>query len=278
MGIDETPYITRSALIGDELSDTCWIGSPWKWVGFMIPIYLCILLNIVLFVMVARIIIKAGKQGSSHGHAREFKALLSISVTACLPWVIASLTSISFLAQAFQWLFIIVTGLQGPVMFICFVIFQEDVVTNLFKLAGQTPPEFLIPPKSSKATPSKSAASSAGPVTKVTIAPQPAASTPVKQVEPVQQQEEKKEEENIYSKVDDKEDKKSVTNLGDMDTAAPIIPCISRDTATDKDATALVIDTDDVTYENTVATAAEDTEAGGGDISAASYPHVPQLV
>merc|ERR1719453_1222769 len=81
LGIDETPYITRTALIGDEQADTCWVGSPWKWVGFMIPIYLCIVLNIVLFVMVARIIIKAGKSGSSHGHAREFKALLSISAT-----------------------------------------------------------------------------------------------------------------------------------------------------------------------------------------------------
>ena len=69
-----TPPFT--ALIGDELSDTCWIGSPWKWVGFMIPIYLCILLNIVLFVMVARIIIKAGKQGSSHGHAVSTTGLI----------------------------------------------------------------------------------------------------------------------------------------------------------------------------------------------------------
>ena len=47
--------------------------------------------------------------------------------------------------------------LSGPVMFVCYVIFQEDVLTNVFSLFGKQPPQALLPPKSSKAN--KSAAS-----------------------------------------------------------------------------------------------------------------------
>ena len=32
-------------------------------------------------------------------------------------------------------------------MFVCFVIFQEDVLTNLCSLVGQSPPAFLMTPK-----------------------------------------------------------------------------------------------------------------------------------
>ena len=83
---------------------------------------------------------------------------MSIATTVCLPWLVALLmTGPKTMAQIFQWIFIIVTASQGPTMFICFVIFQEDVLTNLFKLFGQEPPQALLPAKSSKST--KSAAS-----------------------------------------------------------------------------------------------------------------------
>ena len=42
---------------------------------------------------------------------REIKALLTIAFTVGVPWVFAALT-IGAIAQVFQWLFIIVTGLQ----------------------------------------------------------------------------------------------------------------------------------------------------------------------
>merc|ERR1712139_375074 len=131
---------------------------PWKLVGFMIPVFLCLLLNLFLFVMIARIIIRAGKSGSAtSGHAREIKALVSITFTVGLPWLIILGATIPAIAQLFQWLFIIITFLQGPVMFVCYVIFQEDVLTNVFSLFGKQPPQALLPPKSSKAN--KSAAS-----------------------------------------------------------------------------------------------------------------------
>ena len=99
---------------------------------------------------------------------------MSIATTVCLPWLVALLmTGPPTMAQIFQWIFIIVTSMQGPTMFICFVIFQEDVLTNLFSLVGKDPPQALLPAKSSKST--KSAASeissikptTAGPVKKV---------------------------------------------------------------------------------------------------------------
>lgn len=87
---------------------------------------------------------------------REIKALLSIAMTVCLPWLIA-VFMVGPVAQFFQYVFIIVTAMQGPLCFICFVIFQEDVLTNLFKLVGSTPPAFLMAPKSSKSSKSTGA-------------------------------------------------------------------------------------------------------------------------
>ena len=100
---------------------------------------------------------------------REVKAIMSIAITVCLPWLVALLmTGPPAMAQVFQWIFIIVTALQGPTMFVCYVIFQEDVLTNLFKLFGQEPPQALLPAKSSKST--KSAASETSNVKPTTAA------------------------------------------------------------------------------------------------------------
>ena len=101
---------------------------------------------------------------------REVKAIMSIATTVCLPWLVALLmTGPPTMAQIFQWIFIIVTSMQGPTMFICFVIFQEDVLTNLFSLIGKEPPQALLPAKSSKST--KSAASEISSIKPTTAAP-----------------------------------------------------------------------------------------------------------
>ena len=95
------------------------------------------------------------------------KALLSIATTVGLPWLVI-LFAVGKAAGFFQWCFIIVTALQGPTMFVCFVIFQEDVLTNVFGLIGKQPPAILIPPKTSKSA--KSAASEVSNVRPTTTA------------------------------------------------------------------------------------------------------------
>ena len=75
--IEESDYnlFICTGELDDDKTETCWVASPWKWVGFIIPVYLCLGINVVLFVMIARIIIKAGKSGSSTGHAVSFTVL-----------------------------------------------------------------------------------------------------------------------------------------------------------------------------------------------------------
>ena len=43
----------------------CWVANPWKWVSFMIPMYLCLIINCSVFGMIVRVLIRASKSGSS---------------------------------------------------------------------------------------------------------------------------------------------------------------------------------------------------------------------
>jgi len=163
-------------------------------------------------------------------------------------------------------------------MFVCFVIFQEDVLTNLFKLFGQEPPQALLPAKSSKST--KSAASEISNVKPTTAAVKKEEKSDIVQVKnpeynkPVEQEPpQHQSEENIYSKVDEeapaeKDDtisrgsrsskhlyeSTSFTQHGDKGDIINPVPAVEQGE----------------TYENA---AANDL-----DIAQNSYPHVPQLV
>jgi len=111
-------------------------------------------------------------------------------------------------AQFFQYVFIIVTAMQGPLCFICFVIFQEDVLTNLFKLVGSTPPAFLMAPKSSKSSKSTGAgaASESSHVPPTTVAHTKKDMNDDADVVSTPQYNEDGEEpteDNIYSKIDE---------------------------------------------------------------------------
>jgi len=219
-------------------------------------------LNSFLFVMIARIIIRAGKSGSNaQGHAREIKALVSITFTVGLPWLVilgAAIPVVS-IAQIFQWLFIIITFLQGPVMFICYVIFQEDVLTNVFSLFGKQPPKALLAPKSSK---SKSAASEekrdAANVKQNTYSTRDDAATD-------------ENDDNIYAKIDEEApaanddttsrtsskhhyETTAFTQHGQKGSEIDPPPAVEQGE----------------TYENSA--------AQNMDIAQSSYPHVPQLV
>jgi hypothetical protein len=204
---------------------------------------------------------------------REVKAIMSIATTVCLPWLVALLmTGPKAMAQIFQWIFIIVTALQGPTMFVCFVIFQEDVLTNLFKLFGAEPPQALLPAKSSKST--KSAASEISSIKPTTAAVKKEERSDIVQVKnpeynnPAQQA--PPSEENIYSKVDEEApaerddavsqgskhlyESTSFTQHGEKEDSVIPVPAVEQGE----------------TYENNT--------ANDLDIAQNSYPHVPQLV
>jgi len=137
---------TTTSYLPLENGTACWVQAPWKWISFMIPCWICLVINLVVLIMIARVIIRSAKSGSSRGgHSREIKAIVTIGITVGVPWIASALT-FDPIAIVGQWLFIVLTGLQGPIMFLCFVIFQTDVLTNLCGLFGKSPPDWLIAP------------------------------------------------------------------------------------------------------------------------------------
>ncbi|KAL5271995.1 hypothetical protein ACHWQZ_G000258 [Mnemiopsis leidyi] len=136
----EIPYIQTTP--GKNKTD-CWVANPWKWVSFMIPMYLCLIINCSVFGMIVRVLIRASKSGSSGtGLGKQIKGAVTIAVTVGVPWIVGVLT-FEPIALVGQWLFIILTGLQGPVMFVVFVILQDEVLGTLLRPFGVEVPEIL---------------------------------------------------------------------------------------------------------------------------------------
>jgi len=275
MSDNASPYIATTGETDGENVEACWVDMPWKLLGFMIPVFLCLTLNFFLFVMIARIIIRAGKSGTAtSGHAREIKALVSITFTVGLPWLIilGATIPVTAIAGLFQWLFIIITFLQGPVMFVCYVIFQEDVLTNIFSLFGKQPPKALLPPKSTK---SKSSASE---VSSMRTAVTTAAAGCEKQdtvnkhnTYSTRDDGTNDNDENIYAKVDEEaaaasEDAASRTSSKHHYETTAFTQHGQKGSELDPPPAV----EDGETYENSAATHM--------DIAQSSYPHVPQLV
>jgi len=261
-----TPYLASTGEIDGENVEACWVGMPWKLVGFMIPVYLCLALNLVLFIMIAKIIIRAGKSGSQAGHAREIKALVSITFTVGLPWLIILGATIGPIATVFQWLFIIVAFLQGPVMFVCFVIFQEDVLTNIFNLIGKQPPAVLLQPKSSKAkTAPGSEISNVRPTSNT--APRNENSDIVR-VKNADYSPNQRGDENIYSKVDEEAPPVQDDNLSSSSNHHYETTAFTQHGEKGSELDPPPAVEQDETYEN----------PSNMDIAQSSYPHVPQLV
>merc|ERR1712096_347094 len=57
----EMPYIMSQ---NNKNNTECWVAEPWKWISFMIPMYLCLLVNCAVFFMIIRVLIRAAKSGS----------------------------------------------------------------------------------------------------------------------------------------------------------------------------------------------------------------------
>ena len=127
-----TPYVGAT-----RKNDTsCWVEDPWRYVGFMVPAYTILLFNCVCFGMIARIIIQAAKSGGGIPNlAKTAKAMMVVAVSIGCPWIVIAL-AVGPGAVFMQYLFILLTGLQGPLLFTALVVFQEDVKDNSLALLG----------------------------------------------------------------------------------------------------------------------------------------------
>ena len=129
------PYVGAS-----RRNDTiCWVESPWKYFGFMVPAYTILVFNCVCFGLVARVIVQSSSSGNKAPNlAKSVKALMIVAVSVGCPWIVSAL-AVGPLAEVMQYLFIMLTGLQGPLLFIGMVLFQEDIKAHTFALFGIKP-------------------------------------------------------------------------------------------------------------------------------------------
>ena len=112
----------------------CWVEDPWRYIGFLVPAYFILLFNCVCFGMVARVIVKSVKvESEMQGLYKTAKAMMVAAVSIGLPWLVAGL-AVGPVAGFMQYLFIVTTGIQGPLLFISLVILQEDTRNNTRQL------------------------------------------------------------------------------------------------------------------------------------------------
>jgi len=191
----DMPYIQSSK---SKNGTDCWVANPWKWISFMIPMYICLLFNCCVFFMIVRVLVRAAKSGSaSTGLGKQIKGAVTIAVTVGVPWIVGVMT-FEPIALVGQWLFIMLTGLQGPVMFVVFVILQEEVLGTLLRPCGLQVPEILQSARSGSSVRKTSAAFSS-----VLSRDKPFDPTTIDPVAAKQMEEQKKLEEearkNVYS-------------------------------------------------------------------------------
>ena len=86
--------------------------------------------------MVTRVIVKSKKPGSGDKElVKTAKAMMVVAVSVGLPWIVAGL-AVGPGANFMQYLFIVLTGLQGPLLFIALIMFQDDARANTLRLIG----------------------------------------------------------------------------------------------------------------------------------------------
>jgi hypothetical protein len=125
------PYVGAERKNGTH----CWVEEPWSYIGFLAPAYLILFLNCICFVMVARVIVKSNARQNSRETelAKTAKAMMVVAVSVGLPWIVAGL-AVGHIAEFMQYLFIVLTGLQGPTLFVALVLFQEEAREHSLKL------------------------------------------------------------------------------------------------------------------------------------------------
>ena len=123
------PYVGASK----ENGTNCWVENPWRYIGFLAPGYLILLFNCVCFGMVARVIIKSARLGKGNTNLiKAARAMMVVAVSVGLPWIVIGLAVGPVAFRAFvQYLFIVLSGMQGPLLFIAMIIFQDDATASI---------------------------------------------------------------------------------------------------------------------------------------------------
>ena len=73
-----------SPVSGTTNGTECWVAAPWKWASFMIPMYICLLINCGVFVMIVRVLIRAASSGSNTSGALGVRVSVFVRVFVCL--------------------------------------------------------------------------------------------------------------------------------------------------------------------------------------------------
>ncbi|XP_063685706.1 adhesion G protein-coupled receptor E2-like isoform X2 [Bolinopsis microptera] len=125
------PYVGASK----ENGTSCWVENPWRYIGFLAPGYLILLFNCVCFGMVARVIIKSARLGKGNTNViKAARAMMVVAVSVGLPWIVIGLAVGPVAFRAFvQYLFIVLSGMQGPLLFIAMIIFQDEATESIRK-------------------------------------------------------------------------------------------------------------------------------------------------
>ena len=63
---------------GVETGSACWVENPWRLYTFMLPCYLILLVDVGCFVMIARVVIKSSKAGSSSTNLNVSSGLIEL--------------------------------------------------------------------------------------------------------------------------------------------------------------------------------------------------------
>ena len=127
-----TPYVGAARTNDSD----CWVEHPWRAIGFMAPAYIVLLFNVVCFVMIARVIVRSSRSGSGVSNlAKTSKGLMMVAVSVGCPWIVIAL-AVGPAAQVMQYLFILLTGLQGPFLFIALILLQDDARAHTLALFG----------------------------------------------------------------------------------------------------------------------------------------------
>ena len=113
---------------------SCFISDIRVFFGaFLGPILALVLFNLVVFVLVLRVLIKhtcrkvadLEKKKKAQGTIKTFISIISISFMFGLQWVFGAFT-IEEASVVFQWLFVVLSTLQGFFLFLFFCVFTEE--------------------------------------------------------------------------------------------------------------------------------------------------------
>ena len=108
----------------------CWVQFPWKWIGFLAPIYIILVFSGYSLLKVIKTVIQ--KSGTNRIYQRTTIVMFGVVVGVGGPWVAGGMTS--HVTGVETLLFVVFTSLQGPLLFISLVLIEDEVRENTVRL------------------------------------------------------------------------------------------------------------------------------------------------